>query len=207
MKYMLELIIFKDANALRIIILGLARLWKLKPTKSKNISSNTMNMSRFSLWSPGCWRKSSYTTRRGGAFSRCHQGVLGVGGGAVLNLESLLDWLHGHFFGWLIHALIGVEHWTVSWCVFLLTLYWETGQSWETNWLRSTLIEEMLGRRSGPWDDRTLGAGGVKVCAFLCETYWETSGASFAKWELILPDPKVEKWMGLDSAVPCMYWK
>ena len=91
---------------LRIINLGLARLWKLKATKSKNISSNTMNMSRFSLWSPGCWRKSSYTTRGGGAFSRCHQGILGLGGGAVLNLGSLLDWLDSYFFGWLIHWLV-----------------------------------------------------------------------------------------------------
>ena len=110
---MWELIIFKDANALRIIILGLARLWKLKPTKSKNISSITMNMSRISLWSPGCWRKSSYTTRGGGAFSRCHQGVLGVGGGAVLNLGSLLDWLDSYFFGWLTHWLV----WNTEQCL------------------------------------------------------------------------------------------
>ena len=91
---------------LRIINLGLARLWKLKATKSKNISSNTMNMSRFSLWSPGCWRKSSYTTRGGGAFSRCHQGVLGLGGGAVLNLGSFLDWLDSYF----------LDGWPIDWC-------------------------------------------------------------------------------------------
>ena len=71
-----------------------------------------------------------------------------------------------------------------------VTLYWDTGQSWEANCWRSTRIEEMLGRRSGAWAERRLGAEK------------QITVIEFEKRKQNPPDPKVEKWIGLADAEP-----